>query len=97
MSLSLPGGVTQINESTFQGCASLTALGDMGNITTVGEYAFSGCKNLSFESMTNPLQEIDNYAFNGKTTEIRAQIGEAVPPLASYWIEKVVHDLLNYN
>lgn len=39
----------------------------------------------------------DNYAFNGKTTEIRAQIGEAVPPLASYWIEKVVHDLLNYN
>ena len=39
----------------------------------------------------------DNYAFNGKTTEIRAQIGEAVPPLASYWIEKVVHDLLDYN
>ena len=37
----------------------------------------------------------DNYIFNGKTTEIRAQIGEAVPPLASYWIEKVVHDILN--
>lgn len=37
----------------------------------------------------------DNYLFNGKTTEIRAQIGEAVPPLASYWIEKVVHDILN--
>lgn len=37
----------------------------------------------------------DNYIFNGKTTEIRAQIGEAVPPLASYWIEKVVHNILN--
>lgn len=37
----------------------------------------------------------DNYIFNGKTTEIRAQIGEAVPPLASYWIEKAVSDILN--
>lgn len=37
----------------------------------------------------------DDYMFNGKTTEIRAQIGEAVPPLASYWIEKAVQDILN--
>ncbi len=37
----------------------------------------------------------DNYLFNGKTSEIRAQIGEAVPPLASYWIEKVVTDILD--
>ena len=36
----------------------------------------------------------DNYIFNGKSREIRAQIGEAVPPLASYLIEKVVHDIL---
>lgn len=36
----------------------------------------------------------DNYLFNGKTTEIRAQIGEAVPPLASYCIEKVVTEIL---
>ena len=36
----------------------------------------------------------DNYLFNGKSTEIRAQIGEAVPPLASYWIEKVVTEIL---
>ena len=36
----------------------------------------------------------DNYLFNGKTSEIRAQIGEAVPPLASYWIEKVVTEIL---
>lgn len=37
----------------------------------------------------------DNYLFNGKPSEIRAQIGEAVPPLASYWIEKVVTDILD--
>ena len=37
----------------------------------------------------------DNYLFNGKTSEIRAQIGEAVPPLSSYWIEKVVSDILS--
>lgn len=36
----------------------------------------------------------DNYLFNGKTTEIRAQIGEAVPPLASYFIEKAVTEIL---
>lgn len=37
----------------------------------------------------------DNYLFNGKSTEIRAQIGEAVPPLSSYWIEKVVNEILS--
>lgn len=36
----------------------------------------------------------DNYLFNGKSAEIRAQIGEAVPPLLSYWIEKVVDEIL---
>ncbi|MCD7782086.1 MAG: DNA cytosine methyltransferase, partial [Methanosphaera sp.] len=36
----------------------------------------------------------DDYLFNGTTTEIRAQIGEAVPPLTSYWIEKVVTEIL---
>lgn len=36
----------------------------------------------------------DNYLFNGNTAEVRAQIGEAVPPLASYWIEKVVTEIL---
>lgn len=37
----------------------------------------------------------DDYLFNGKTSEIRAQIGEAVPPLASYWIAKVVEEILD--
>ena len=36
----------------------------------------------------------DDYLFNGKSTEIRAQIGEAVPPLSSYWIEKAVDEIL---
>ena len=36
----------------------------------------------------------DCYMFNGKSTEIRAQIGEAVPPLASYFIEKAVTEIL---
>lgn len=38
----------------------------------------------------------DNYLFNGKTTEIRAQIGEAVPPIASYWIAKTVKEIKEY-
>ncbi|WP_303247605.1 DNA cytosine methyltransferase [uncultured Methanobrevibacter sp.] len=37
----------------------------------------------------------DNYLFNGTTSEVRAQIGEAVPPIASYWISKTVTDILN--
>jgi DNA (cytosine-5)-methyltransferase 1 len=36
----------------------------------------------------------DDYMFNGSSTEIRAQIGEAVPPIASYWISKLVHEIL---
>lgn len=37
----------------------------------------------------------DNYLFNGKSSEVRAQIGEAVPPIASYWIEKTVTEILD--
>lgn len=37
----------------------------------------------------------DSYLFNGKSTEIRAQIGEAVPPLSSYLIEKAVSKILS--
>ena len=37
----------------------------------------------------------DDYLFNGKTTEIRAQIGEAVPPIASYWIDQAVTEILD--
>ena len=37
----------------------------------------------------------DNYLFNGKTSEVRAQIGEAVPPIASYWIDKAVTEILD--
>ena len=37
----------------------------------------------------------DNYLFNGNASEIRAQIGEAVPPIASYWIEKAASEILD--
>ena len=37
----------------------------------------------------------DDFLFNGKTSEIRAQIGEAVPPIASFWIEKTVTEILD--
>lgn len=37
----------------------------------------------------------DYYLFNGKTSEIRAQIGEAVPPLSSFWIEKAITEILD--
>lgn len=37
----------------------------------------------------------DWFSFVGNVQEVRAQIGEAVPPLASYAIAKVVEDLLS--
>ena len=37
----------------------------------------------------------DDYLFNGKNSEMRAQIGEAVPPLGSYWISKVITEILD--
>jgi len=36
----------------------------------------------------------DSYLFNGTSSEVRAQIGEAVPPIASYWISKTVNEIL---
>lgn len=37
----------------------------------------------------------DNYLFCGNTGDVRAQIGEAVPPLAGYFIEKLVSEILD--
>ncbi|MGL6298048.1 MAG: DNA cytosine methyltransferase [Methanobacteriaceae archaeon] len=37
----------------------------------------------------------DSYLFNGSSTEVRAQIGEAVPPILSYWIAKAVNKILD--
>ena len=36
----------------------------------------------------------DDYLFNGTSTEIRAQIGEAVPPILSYNIAQTVNNIL---
>ena len=37
----------------------------------------------------------DDYLFNGNLSQIRAQIGEAVPPIASYFIFKTISEILN--
>ncbi len=37
----------------------------------------------------------DDYLFNGNLSSVRAQIGEAVPPIASYFIFKTVSEILN--
>ncbi|MBP1448884.1 MAG: DNA cytosine methyltransferase, partial [Thermoproteus sp.] len=37
----------------------------------------------------------DDFLFCGSKHEIRAQIGEAVPPLASFVLAKIVHDILH--
>lgn len=65
-SVSIPSTAVLIGGSAFQGCSSLTTVGDMSNVETISDRAFynarlTGAVNLPM------VTSINNYAFSGNT------------------------------
>ena len=58
--------LTEIKESTFEGCASLEEITIPPSVTYIGEYGFAFCENLivKINDAIN-LKEIGDYAFTG--------------------------------
>ena len=57
--------VTEIGESAFWGCSSLTNINIPSSVTSIGNYAFSGCVGLSDIEIPSSVSSIGYFAFSG--------------------------------
>ena len=62
--LTIPYGITQINQGAFYGCASLTSIEIPDSVTAIGVGAFYGCASLTSIEIPNSVTEIGESAFS---------------------------------
>jgi hypothetical protein len=60
---SIPASVTEIGQSTFADCASLTSVTIPNSVTAIGWYAFSGCTSLTSVTLSRRTK-VGNGAFH---------------------------------
>ena len=60
--LSIPKGVSGINENAFNGCLTLESVTIPDTVTYIGSDAFKGCKNLKSVNIPASVRRI-NYSF----------------------------------
>jgi len=63
VSITIPEGITAINESSFEGCTGLVEVKLAGSIERIHNNAFSGCENLRSINLPEGLKYIDSGAF----------------------------------
>lgn len=64
-SISIPDGVTHIDNGIFFGCSSLTNVEIPNSVTTIGNNAFGDCKSLTSISIPNSVANVAKDAFYG--------------------------------
>ena len=65
--VAIPSSVTNIGDSAFYGCSSLTSLAIPESVTSIECYAFSGCGGLTSMTIASSLKNVDFTAFVGCT------------------------------
>ena len=60
--LTIPDGVTEINDFVFCDCTSITSVSFPKGLTTIGAASFAGCTNLSTLKIPNSVKSIGNVA-----------------------------------
>ena len=66
-SITLPAGLTTIDNCAFSGCTGLTSITLPAGLTTIGNTAFSSCTGLTSITLPAGLTTIGNTAFSGCT------------------------------
>ena len=62
--LTLPNGITEINQYAFSGCSSLTSITIPDSVTSIRTNAFSGCSGLTSITIPDSVTSIGSYAFS---------------------------------
>jgi hypothetical protein len=62
-SYTIPNSVTNIADSAFSGCQSLTSLTIPNSVTSIGNYTFSECTSLTSITIPNGVNSIGDSAF----------------------------------
>ena len=65
--LTIPNGIVEIKNYTFEDCTGLTSIKIPGSVTSIGDWAFSGCTGLTSVVIPNSVISIRNRAFSGCT------------------------------
>ena len=65
--LVIPAGVTEIANSAFQYCTSLTQVNFPASLTKIGNNAFYGCTGLTSLTLPASLETLNDFAFYGCT------------------------------
>ena len=76
--LSIPNGVTEINESAFNGRGDLTSVTFPDSLQVIGDYAFSDCVSLTSITIPDSVTTIGFGAFSGCANVTAITLGKGV-------------------
>ena len=65
--LSIPNGITKINNYVFGGCKSIKSVIIPNSVVQINNWAFASCENLANVEIPNSVTSIGSYAFCGCT------------------------------
>ncbi len=83
-SVTIPSGVTSIENSAFHGCSSLEEITLPEGVTTIGESAFYECKALESITIPSGVTSIGRNAFYGCEELVSIAIPEGVTTIGGY-------------
>ena len=83
-SITIPSGVTQLQERTFDECAQLTEAHLPETMTGIGQYAFHNCKNLESANLPGRLESLGTYAFAGCSKLSSIEIPASLEVIGTY-------------
>lgn len=81
-SVTLPEGLTAINNATFEGASAIKSITIPEGVESIGTEAFLNCTSLTSVTIPSSVTSIGNYAFDGCTSLSSVNFGEG----ASYTI-----------
>ena len=82
--LTLPSGLTQINEYAFHSCSDLTSITIPNSITSIGGFAFYDCNGLTSIKIPDSVTSIGEFAFYGCNDLTSVTIGNGVKSIGNY-------------
>ena len=82
-SVEIETGITQIEQSAFAGCPSLTRVSIPNSVTSIGNSAFAGCSSLTSITIPEGVTSIGATAFEGCTSLANVTLPDSLTDISS--------------